>query len=84
MKSVECVERLPEFGCGVKSFRLNIFIGNRLTVPFPDAKDLQFSKPTVGVKGALCPMDGTGKGSGSQVETAGLGLYALPNLFCTL
>ena len=35
MKSVETVKRFPKFGCGVKSFRFDILIRNRLAVPFP-------------------------------------------------
>ena len=60
MKSVERVERLPELGCGVKSFRFDILIRKRLAAPFPDTKDLQSGESAIGAKGALPPMDGTG------------------------
>ena len=65
MKSVERVESLPKLGCCVKPFRFDIFVGNRLAVPFPDAKYLQPCKPLSGLKGALRPMDRNGQRSGS-------------------
>ena len=56
MKFVECVERLPELICSVKPFRLDIFVGNGLAVPFPDAKDPQLCKSALRAKGTLRPM----------------------------
>ena len=56
MKSVERVERLPELGCRVKSFRFDILIGNGFAIPFPDTKDLQSGESAIGAKGTLRPM----------------------------
>ena len=81
MKSVERIERLPKFGCRLESLRFDIFVGNRLAVPFPDAKDFQSGKSAVGVKGALCPMDGTGDGSGSSSGDDGFGFLCLAESF---